>query len=135
VGEGARSSGDNFKFENIRNTSVDTFFDEELLGRASASFPPPQPRSDVRPPRVNAVQDPARRMLEQSLAASWSTAFRKTTASRDATLLQGYLARKKLRPPRTLAQTYAWGPMLVLGGWRFLISKVPPYGGAPRQDP
>ena len=31
------------------------------------------------------------------------------------TTRQGYLAHKKQRPPRTLKQDYAWGPMVVLG--------------------
>jgi len=30
--------------------------------------------------------------------------------------IQGYLAHKKQRPPRTLQQGYAWGPMAVLRG-------------------
>jgi len=30
--------------------------------------------------------------------------------------LQGYLAHKKQRPPRTLQQQYAWGSMAALGG-------------------
>ena len=29
--------------------------------------------------------------------------------------LRGYLAYKKLRPPRTLQWDYAWGPMVTLG--------------------
>ena len=38
--------------------------------------------------------------------------------------LQGYLAHKKLRPPRTLQQDYALGPMVVLGGGLFLMREV-----------
>ena len=29
--------------------------------------------------------------------------------------VQGYLAHKKQRPPRTLQQDYAWGPVVVQG--------------------
>jgi len=36
---------------------------------------------------------------------------------------QGYLAHKKQRPPRTLQQAYTLGPMVVLGGWAFLMSE------------
>ena len=39
--------------------------------------------------------------------------------------LQGYLAHKKMPPPRTLQEAYAWGPTVVLGGGRFLVSEVP----------
>ena len=49
-----------------------------------------------------------------------------------ASFLQGYLAHKKMRQPRTLQ--YAWGPMVVLGGGLFLMSEVPlhPFRLAPR---
>ena len=33
-----------------------------------------------------------------------------------AVLVQGYLAHKKPRPPRTLQREHAKGPMMVLGG-------------------
>ena len=39
--------------------------------------------------------------------------------------LQGYLVYKKTHPPRTLQQDYAYGPMAVLGGGRFLMGKLP----------
>ena len=39
----------------------------------------------------------------------------------------GNLADKKTPPPRTLQQAYAQGPVVVLGGGRFLISEVPLY--------
>ena len=39
--------------------------------------------------------------------------------------IQGYLAHKKLRPPRNLQYDYAWGPMVVLGGGLFIMSEVP----------
>ena len=42
-----------------------------------------------------------------------------------ASVLQGYLAHKKLHPARTIQQAYASGPMVVLGGWAFLMSEVP----------
>jgi len=40
-------------------------------------------------------------------------------------MLQGCLAHKKQRPPRTLQYECAWGPMVVLGeGGLFLMSEV-----------
>ena len=39
----------------------------------------------------------------------------------------GYLAQKKQHPRRTLQQEYASGPIMVLGGWLFLMSEVPLY--------
>ena len=52
------------------------------------------------------------------------------TSNRSQTLrltfyVQGYLAHKKTQPSRTLLWDYAWGPLVALGGWRFLISEVP----------
>ena len=41
--------------------------------------------------------------------------------------VQGYLAHKKLPPPRTLPQAYAQGPRVVLGGGLFLMSEVALY--------
>ena len=38
--------------------------------------------------------------------------------------VQGYLAHKKQRPPRTLQQDYAQHLTVVLGGGRFLMSEV-----------
>ena len=38
---------------------------------------------------------------------------------------QGYLAPKNQRPLRTLPSEYAYGPMVVLGRWAFLMSEVP----------
>ena len=43
------------------------------------------------------------------------------------TSVQGYLARKKIPHPRTLQQAYAYEPVIVLGGGRFLMSEVPLY--------
>ena len=34
-----------------------------------------------------------------------------------AQIVQGHLTHKKQRPPRTLQQDYAQGPMVALGGW------------------
>ena len=42
--------------------------------------------------------------------------------------VQGYLAHKKLPPPRILQQAYAWGPRAVLGRVKFLMSEVPLQG-------
>ena len=42
-----------------------------------------------------------------------------------ATPLQGYLAHKKPRPPKTLQEDYAYEPTIVLGGGRFLMSEAP----------
>ena len=39
--------------------------------------------------------------------------------------LRGFLAHKKQRPPRTLRQDYAQGPLEVLGGGRLLMSEEP----------
>ena len=39
--------------------------------------------------------------------------------------VQGYLAHKKLRPPRTLQWDYTQGPVVVLGGGRFLMNEAP----------
>jgi hypothetical protein len=39
--------------------------------------------------------------------------------------MQGFFAHKKASPPRTLQQAYAQGPMVVLGGGAFLMSKLP----------
>ena len=41
--------------------------------------------------------------------------------------LQGYLAHKKMHPRWTLQKGYAWGPTVVLGGWRFVMSEAPLY--------
>ena len=41
--------------------------------------------------------------------------------------LQGYLAHKKQPPPRTLQEDNVEGPLVVLGGWVFLMSEVPLY--------
>ena len=40
-------------------------------------------------------------------------------------LAQGYLAHKKTSSLKNLEYDYAWGPMVVLGGGRFLMSEVP----------
>ena len=48
--------------------------------------------------------------------------------------LQGYLAHKKLLPPRTLQWAYAQGPMVVLGGVNFFMSEVPLYDPAPKHQ-
>ena len=42
-------------------------------------------------------------------------------------LLQGCLAHEKLLPPRALQYAYAYGPVVVLGGMKFLESEVPLY--------
>jgi len=39
---------------------------------------------------------------------------------------KGVLAHKKTQPPRTLEWDYALGPMVVPGGWRFLIKRGTP---------
>ena len=39
--------------------------------------------------------------------------------------VQGCIDHEKQPPPRTLRQAYAQGPMVVLGGWVFLMSEVP----------
>ena len=41
--------------------------------------------------------------------------------------LQGYLAHKKQRPPKTLQQEYAQGPTVVLRERKFLMSELPLY--------
>ena len=41
--------------------------------------------------------------------------------------MQGYLAQKKPPPRRTLQWPYAQGPMVVLGGWVFLVSELTRY--------
>ena len=38
--------------------------------------------------------------------------------------LQGYPAHEKHPPRGTLQQSYAWVPVVILGGWVFLMSKV-----------
>ena len=38
---------------------------------------------------------------------------------------QGYLAHNNPTPPRTLQYPYAYGPMVILWGWVFCMSKVP----------
>ena len=38
--------------------------------------------------------------------------------------VHGDLAQKKPNPSRTLQEACAWGPMVILGGWAFLMSKV-----------
>ena len=45
------------------------------------------------------------------------------------TKLQGYLAKKKTPRPRNLQEGYAYGPMVILGGGRFLMSEVSLYLG------
>ena len=52
---------------------------------------------------------------------------RRLFAARPARVLQGYLAHKKLHLPRRLQQDYAFDPTAVLGGGRFLMSKIPLY--------
>ena len=47
--------------------------------------------------------------------------------------VQGYLAHKKQPFCRTLQWAYAWGPMVVLGGGRFLMSEVPLWHTLPDQ--
>ena len=39
--------------------------------------------------------------------------------------VQGYLAHKKLSPPRTLQWAYAQGPTVVIWGGHFIMSEVP----------
>ena len=41
-------------------------------------------------------------------------------------VVQGYLAHKKLHPPRTLQQDHAVGPTGVLGGWAFSYEQGTP---------
>ena len=41
-----------------------------------------------------------------------------------------YYRGTSLRRPRTLRQAYAQGPMMVLGGGRFLVSEVPLYSAS-----
>ena len=44
----------------------------------------------------------------------------------DRPTVQGYLAHKKMQPPRTLQYGYALGPMMVLGeGGGFLRARYP----------
>ena len=43
----------------------------------------------------------------------------------DTIPVQGYLAHKKPRLPRTLQKEHAKGSMVALGGWAFLMSEVP----------
>ena len=38
---------------------------------------------------------------------------------------QGYIAHKKQQLPRTLHYDYAYGPMVVIGVWLFILSEVP----------
>ena len=38
---------------------------------------------------------------------------------------EGYLAQTKAPPPRILPWVYAEGPIVFLGGWRFLMREVP----------
>ena len=40
--------------------------------------------------------------------------------------VQGYFAHKNPPPRRTPQKPYAWGPMVLLGGWVFLMSEVTP---------
>ena len=40
--------------------------------------------------------------------------------------IQGNLARKKQRPPRTLQYDYAWGPMVIVGRWAVSYSRGTP---------
>ena len=42
--------------------------------------------------------------------------------------IQGYLDNKKQPPRRTLRKPYAQEPMVILGGWVFLMREVPLYG-------
>ena len=41
--------------------------------------------------------------------------------------VQGYLAYKNPPPRRTLQEPFAYGPMVILGGWVFLMSEVALY--------
>ena len=50
-----------------------------------------------------------------------------TAPSRSAAALQGYLAYKKTPTHRILQEAYAYNPMVVLGGGRFLLREVPLY--------
>ena len=36
-----------------------------------------------------------------------------------------YLSHKEIPPRRTLQWPCAWGPMVILGGWVFLMREVP----------
>ena len=49
------------------------------------------------------------------------------SVSRSSDPVQGYLAHKKPPPRRTLQYAYAYGLLVVLGGWRFLMSEIPLY--------
>ena len=43
--------------------------------------------------------------------------------------VQGYLAHKKLPPPRTLQQAYAKGHIVILGGWTLFRGEIPLHMG------
>jgi hypothetical protein len=43
---------------------------------------------------------------------------------RGGAVVQGYLARKKTPPLRTLQKAFASGPTVVLGGGRFILGEV-----------
>ena len=49
--------------------------------------------------------------------------YRGFLRTRTRTAIQAYLAHKKHPPPRTLQQHYSKGPMVVLGGWLFLLGE------------
>ena len=51
--------------------------------------------------------------------------MRGATGRDEGLYIQGYLADKKRRPPRTLQQDFSWGPMVALGGGLFLMNQVP----------
>ena len=42
-----------------------------------------------------------------------------TGRERETKRYRGTSLIRKRTPPRTLQKDYAWGPMVVLGGWRF----------------
>ena len=51
-----------------------------------------------------------------------------STPNLEHTLTPDYRGTSLIRPPppgRTLQWPYAWGPMVILGGWVFLMSEVP----------
>ena len=53
----------------------------------------------------------------------------------DRRTVQGYLAHKKLTPPKDHHRTRAWSYCRILGGGRFLMSEAPLYGMGLAQGP
>ena len=67
----------------------------------------------------------------RSFSRSCSLARERFFPVRGDQIVQGYLAHKNQRPPRTLHWDYAWGPTVVLGGGAVSYERGTPVSSMP----